>query len=84
MELPAQAVRCLLDNVFPLNRPDRKSNRYIPHDDNVIVKKMRHFMNRYKDVTAVSIFTMWQAGQVGPDAGRKRRGPRELTARAVL
>jgi len=84
MDLPAQAIRCLLDNVFPLISLGKKTNRYIPHDDNVVVKKIRQFMYRYKGVSAVSIFTMWESGQVGQDAGRRGRGSRELTAYAVV
>jgi len=60
MDLPAQAIRCVLDGVFPLHSESagRLINTRYP-------REMYHFIRNYNGKPAVAFFKHWKAGEVG-------------------
>ena len=65
MELPAQAIRCSLQGVFPPSEPASFKGRKIAKKDDQYPQEIFSFMPRYEGKRAVAIFEHWNAGSVG-------------------
>ena len=74
MELPAQAVLCRLQGVFPPRNPDGSFGSAFP-------QTTLDFMRRYDEKPAAAYFHEWNAGQVGSFA---KPALRELQACVIL
>lgn len=74
MELPAQAVRCRLQGVFPPRNPDGSFGSEFP-------QTALDFMRRFDGKPAAAYFHEWSAGQVGYFA---KPALRELQASVIL
>jgi len=80
MELPAQAIRCVLDGVFLPSTTGSFGNK-ISNDKRDASYLQSQFLGKYIGKPAVAFFTFWQGHEVG---FVNRLSNRELTARAVL
>ena len=58
MELPAQAVRCRLQGVFPPRNPDGSFGSTFPHT-------ALNFMHQFDGKQVAAYFHEWNAGRVG-------------------
>ena len=74
MELPAQAVRCRLQGVFPPRNPDGSF-------ENAFSQTTLDFMHQFDGKPVAAYFHEWNAGQVGYFA---KPALRELQACVML
>ena len=81
MELPAQAIRCVLDGVLLLPSTTGSFSNNISHNKRDASYLQSQFLGKYIGKPAVAFFTFWQGHEVG---FVNRLSHRELTARAVL
>lgn len=81
MELPAQALRCVLSGVTPYSKPVSGYGRRNQRSPNTFRPELAPIMREYNHKSAVAFVDNWRSGDVGH---LFKNGPSELTAHVIL